>query len=98
MKWNAFIAGLCLTAAAVAAGIRDFRKDVRIAGVVLNRVASPRHEDLIRRGMKFVMLGRIDIEYVARWRIGVAGKHREGWNQAEHPERLLQNAGDLSVA
>src|SRR6201994_1991726 len=32
-------AGQAQTAAAVAAGMRDFRKDVRIAGVVLNRVA-----------------------------------------------------------
>ena len=44
-------AGQAQTAAAVAAGLRDFRKGVRLAGVVLNRVASPRHEDLIRRAM-----------------------------------------------
>jgi cobyrinic acid a,c-diamide synthase len=44
-------AGQAQTAAAVAAGLRDFREDVRVAGVVLNRVASPRHEDLIRRAM-----------------------------------------------
>jgi cobyrinic acid a,c-diamide synthase len=44
-------AGQAQTAAAVAAGLRDFRTGVRIAGVVLNRVASPRHEDLIRRAM-----------------------------------------------
>jgi len=44
-------AGQAQTAAAVAAGLRDFRSGVRIAGVVLNRVASPRHEDLIRRAM-----------------------------------------------
>jgi cobyrinic acid a,c-diamide synthase len=44
-------AGQAQTAAAVAAGLRDFRKGVRIGGVVLNRVASPRHEDLIRRAM-----------------------------------------------
>lgn len=44
-------AGQAQTAAAVAAGLRDFRKRVRIAGVVLNRVASARHEDLIRRAM-----------------------------------------------
>ena len=43
--------GQAQTAAAVAAGIRDFRPGVRIAGVVLNRVASPRHEDLVRRAM-----------------------------------------------
>jgi cobyrinic acid a,c-diamide synthase len=45
-------AGQAQTAAAVAAGLRDFRPGVRIAGVILNRVASPRHEDLIRRAMQ----------------------------------------------
>ncbi len=44
--------GQAQTAAAVAAGLRDFRKGVRIAGVVLNRVASPRHEDLVRLAME----------------------------------------------
>ncbi|WP_028349632.1 cobyrinate a,c-diamide synthase [Bradyrhizobium murdochi] len=43
--------GQAQTAAAVAAGLRDFRAGVRLAGVVLNRVASPRHEDLVRRAM-----------------------------------------------
>jgi len=43
--------GQAQTAAAVAAGLRDFRVGVRIGGVVLNRVASPRHEDLVRRAM-----------------------------------------------
>jgi cobyrinic acid a,c-diamide synthase len=45
-------AGQAQTAAAVAAGLRDFRPGVRIAGVILNRVASPRHEDLICRAME----------------------------------------------
>jgi cobyrinic acid a,c-diamide synthase len=44
--------GQAQTAAAVASGMRNFRRDVRIAGVVLNRVASPRHEDLVRRAME----------------------------------------------
>ena len=44
--------GQAQTAAAVAAGLRDFRKGLRIAGVVLNRIASPRHEDLVRRAME----------------------------------------------
>src|SRR6201994_3651609 len=44
--------GQAQTAAAVAAGLRDFRKGVRFAGVVLNRIASPRHEDLVRRAME----------------------------------------------
>src|SRR5581483_10154403 len=43
--------GQAQTAAAVAAGLRDFRKGVRLAGVVLNRVASARHEDLVRRAL-----------------------------------------------
>jgi cobyrinic acid a,c-diamide synthase len=44
--------GQAQTAAAVAAGLRDFRKGVRIAGVALNRVASPRHEGLVCRAME----------------------------------------------
>jgi cobyrinic acid a,c-diamide synthase len=43
--------GQAQTAAAVAAGLRDFRPGMRFAGVVLNRVASPRHEDLVRRAL-----------------------------------------------
>jgi cobyrinic acid a,c-diamide synthase len=44
-------AGQAQTAAAVASGLRDFRNGVHIAGVVLNRVASPRHEDLVRKAL-----------------------------------------------
>ncbi|QIG98887.1 MULTISPECIES: cobyrinate a,c-diamide synthase [unclassified Bradyrhizobium] len=43
--------GQAQTAAAIAAGLRDFRAGVRLAGVVLNRVASKRHEDLVRGAM-----------------------------------------------
>ncbi|MFV0383337.1 cobyrinate a,c-diamide synthase, partial [Paracoccus sp. (in: a-proteobacteria)] len=42
--------GQAQTAAAVAAGLAAFRPGVRLAGVVLNRVASPRHEALCRAG------------------------------------------------
>jgi cobyrinic acid a,c-diamide synthase len=45
-------AGQAQTAAAVAAGLAAFEPSVRIAGVVLNRVASPRHEALVRKGME----------------------------------------------
>lgn len=44
-------AGQAQTAAAVAAGLAGFRRDVTVAGVILNRVASPRHEALVRAGM-----------------------------------------------
>lgn len=43
--------GQAQTAAAVALGLARFRPGLRVAGVILNRVASPRHEALIRHGM-----------------------------------------------
>lgn len=43
--------GQAQTAAAIAAGLRDYRAGVRLAGVVLNRIASPRHEALVRRAL-----------------------------------------------
>jgi cobyrinic acid a,c-diamide synthase len=43
--------GQAQTAAAVAQGLARFRDGVRVAGVILNRIASPRHEALIRDGM-----------------------------------------------
>lgn len=44
------ISGQSQSAGAVARGFAGFRPDVRIAGVVLNKVASPRHEALARKG------------------------------------------------
>jgi cobyrinic acid a,c-diamide synthase len=46
------VGGQAQSAAAIAAGFANFRPGVRVAGVVLNRVASPRHEALIRAGMQ----------------------------------------------
>lgn len=43
--------GQAQTAAAVAQGLARFREGVRVAGVILNRIASPRHEALVRAGM-----------------------------------------------
>lgn len=45
-----------LTHAAVAAGLASFDPQVRVAGVILNRVASPRHEAEVRRGLERVGL------------------------------------------
>ena len=42
------VRGQTVSAAAVAKGFMGFRDDVRIAGVLLNRVGSVRHADLIR--------------------------------------------------
>ncbi len=43
--------GQAQSAAATALGFRSFDPDLPFAGVILNRVASPRHEALLRRGM-----------------------------------------------
>ena len=46
------VSGQAQSAAAVARGFATTRSDVTLAGVVLNRVASPRHESLVRAGME----------------------------------------------
>jgi cobyrinic acid a,c-diamide synthase len=46
------VSGQAQTAAAVAAGLAGFRPGLRLAGVILNKVASPRHEALVRAGME----------------------------------------------
>ena len=42
------VTGQTETAAAIAAGCARYREDVHVAGVILNRVSSPRHLSLIR--------------------------------------------------
>ena len=44
--------GQAQTAGAVALGLAMFRKGLRVAGVVLNKVASPRHERMVRAGVE----------------------------------------------
>lgn len=46
------VSGQAQTAAAVAMGLARFRPGVQVAGVILNKVASPRHEALVRAGME----------------------------------------------
>jgi len=45
------VSGQAQTAAAVALGMAQFRPGLAVAGVILNKVASPRHEALVRAGM-----------------------------------------------
>jgi cobyrinic acid a,c-diamide synthase len=46
------VAGQTETAAAIAAGCAHYRDDISITGVILNRVASPRHAALIAPGFQ----------------------------------------------
>lgn len=46
------VSGQAQSAAATALGFRLADPHTRLAGVILNRVASPRHERLVRRGME----------------------------------------------
>ncbi len=46
------VSGAAQSVAATALGFKMMRPDVTLAGVVLNRVASPRHEALVRVGME----------------------------------------------
>ena len=86
--------GQAQTAAAAAAGLRDFRKDVRLAGVVLNRVASPRHEDLVRRA--FVDAGIIVFGALPRHAAIELPKRHLGLVQAEEQQGIDRLIGEAA--
>jgi cobyrinic acid a,c-diamide synthase len=50
------VSGQAQSAAAVALGCRLYDPRIRIAGAILNKVASPRHERLVRQGMERIGL------------------------------------------
>ncbi|MEQ6249663.1 cobyrinate a,c-diamide synthase [Sulfitobacter sp. HNIBRBA3233] len=86
--------GAAQSVAATALGFARMRDDVTLAGVVLNRVASPRHEALIRAGMASVgidVLGvlprRTDLELPER-HLGLV----QAGEQENLPELLAQAA------
>jgi cobyrinic acid a,c-diamide synthase len=49
------VAGMGQGAAAVAAGLAGFRDDVHVAGVILNRLGSARHEAMLRGAVETVL-------------------------------------------
>ncbi len=88
------VSGQAQSAAAVAMGFRAMRPEMPFAGVVLNRVASPRHEALVRVGMAaagITVLGALP----RRASIALPERHL-GLVQAEeqpHLQALLAEAG-----
>ena len=98
MSWPVLLvidpSGQAQTAAAVAAGLRDFRKGVRLAGVVLNRVASPRHEDLVRRA--FVDAGIAVFGALPRHAAIELPKRHLGLVQAEEQNNVGQLIGEAA--
>mgnify|MGYP003607369845 CR=1 FL=1 len=90
------VSGQAQSAAAVAMGFRAMRPEMPFAGVVLNRVASPRHEALVRAGMEaagIAVLGALP----RRASIELPERHL-GLVQAEeqpHLQALLAEAGNF---
>lgn len=93
------ISGQAQTAAAVAAGLAGFRPGLRLAGVVLNNVASPRHAALARAG--FAAAGIAVLGALPRAAgIELPSRHL-GLVQAEETaelEALLAEAGRIVAA
>ncbi|KFI25313.1 cobyrinate a,c-diamide synthase [Paenirhodobacter enshiensis] len=88
--------GQAQSAAAVALGFARLRPGVTIAGVVLNRVASPRHEALLRAGMSeagIPVLGALP----RRAGIALPERHLGLVQAGEHSEiaALIREAGDF---
>ena len=89
------VSGQAQSAAAVAAGFAAFRADVRVAGVVLNRVASPRHEALVRAGMA---AAGITVFGVLPRQASIALPERHlGLVQAEEQPKLAQFLADVGA-
>lgn len=91
--------GQAQSAAAVAQGFARFRAGVRVAGVVLNKVASPRHEALLRHGMAGAgvpVLGCLPRNAA----IELPERHLGLVQAEEHPEldALLVKAGEFVAA
>ncbi|SFJ23923.1 cobyrinate a,c-diamide synthase [Celeribacter neptunius] len=88
--------GQAQTAAAVALGLAQFRADVTVAGVVLNKIASPRHEQLVRRGFESIALPVLGV-LPRTAGIELPSRHL-GLVQAQETgdlQRLLNHAGEI---
>ena len=79
------VSGQSHTAAALALGMARFRDDVPVTGVILNRVASPRHERLCRLGMESIGM-RVLGALPRRGDLTIAERHLGLVQAVEHPD------------
>ncbi len=93
------VSGQAQSAAAVAKGFAAFRPDVKVAGVVLNRVASPRHEALVRAGMDAAGI-RVFGALPRKATIEMPERHLGLVQAEETPEldRIIAEAGEFVAA
>lgn len=79
------VSGQAQSAAAVALGFARFAPDLPLAGVILNRVASPRHERLLRLGLEqagITVLGALP----RRGDLALPERHLGLVQAVEHPD------------
>lgn len=93
------VSGQAQSAAATALGFQAMRPGLTIAGVILNRVASPRHEALVRDGMAqagIPVLGALP----RKASITLPERHLGLVQAQENPDlaRVLQDAGSFIAA
>ncbi len=84
--------GQAQSAAATAMGFAAYRPDLPIAGVILNRVASPRHERLIRLGMDHAGMPVLGV-LPRRGDLTLPERHLGLVQAAEHPDLDAAIAG-----
>ena len=86
------ISGQAQSAAATALGFARYRPDLKIAGVILNRVASPRHERLTRLGMDQIGLPVLGV-LPRRGDLALPERHLGLIQAVEHPDLEAAIAG-----
>ncbi|EPX79790.1 cobyrinate a,c-diamide synthase [Salipiger mucosus] len=86
------VGGQAQSAAATAMGFRDYMPDLPFAGVILNRVASPRHERLTRLGMERAGLPVLGV-LPRRGDLALPERHLGLIQAVEHPDLETAIAG-----
>ncbi len=86
------VGGQAQSAAATALGFRMYNPDLPIAGVILNRVASPRHERLTRLGMERAGLPVLGV-LPRRGDLTLPERHLGLIQAVEHPDLEAAIAG-----